>query len=148
MEAFIPDLAHMTSQLRPLMKKNNAWLWLEHHENEFMKIKDLLTSTAMVKPFDVNKHTALLTDASRLHGIGFALLQFDNEGKISIIQCGSSSLNETQQRYATIELECMAIVYAVQKYAYYLQGTPEFEVWTDHRPLYDKTLTLCFLLIN
>jgi hypothetical protein len=133
--AFIPDLAHMTSQLRPLMKKNNAWLWLEHHENEFMKIKDLLTSTAMVKPFDVNKHTALLTDASRLHGIGFALLQFDHEGKISMIQCGSSSLNETQQRYATIELECMAIVYAVQKCAYYLQGTPEFEVWTDHRPL-------------
>ena len=26
--SFVPDLAHMTSTLRPLLKKGNAWLWL------------------------------------------------------------------------------------------------------------------------
>ena len=42
---------------------------------------------------------------------------------------------ETQQRYATIELECLAILVAVRKCDFYLRGLPSFEVITDHRPL-------------
>ena len=52
-----------------------------------------------------------------------------------MIQCGSSSVTPTQQRYATIELECMAIKWAIHKCAFYLLGLPTFQVWTDHRPL-------------
>jgi transposase InsO family protein len=113
----------------------NAWTWLDDHEEEFQKVKKLLTSTATVKPFDPEKNTALLTDTSRLHGIGFALLQFNKKGEISTILCGSSSLTDTQRRYATIELECMAIQYGATKCSYYLQGLTKFEVWTDHRPM-------------
>ena len=89
----------------------------------------------MIKPFDPDKETFLLTDASRLHGIGFALLQKDKEGKNILIQCGSSSLTPTQQRYSTIEIECMAIQWAIRKCDYFLRGLPEFRVLTDHRPL-------------
>ena len=52
-----------------------------------------------------------------------------------LIQCGSCSLTPTQQRYATIELECMAIQWAVKKCEFYLQGLPYFKVLTDHKPL-------------
>ena len=41
---FIPDLAHMTSPLRPLMKQDIAWVWLQEHEDAFLKTKELLTS--------------------------------------------------------------------------------------------------------
>ena len=34
-----------------------------------------------------------------------------------------------------MELECLAIVNAIQKCHYYLAGITRFEVWTDHRPL-------------
>ena len=64
--------------------------------------------------------TILLTDASRLHGLGYALVQKSRKGELSLIQCGSRSLTPTQQRYATIELECLAIVWAKQKCDYYL----------------------------
>ena len=60
-----------------------------------------------------------------------------------MIQCGSRSLAPTQQRYATIELECLAIVWAIQKFDYYLRGLPHFDIWIDHRPLvgiFDKAL--------
>ena len=40
-----------------------------------------------------------------------------------------------QQRYATIELECLAIKWAVNKCDFYLRGLPEFTVLTDHRPI-------------
>ena len=38
-------------------------------------------------------------------------------------------------QYGTVELECLAIINAIQKCHYYLAGVPKFEVWTDHRPL-------------
>ena len=52
----------------------------------------------------------VLTDASRLHGIGFALIQVYKE-KLALIQCGSASLSPTQSRYSTVELECLAIMH-------------------------------------
>ena len=78
----------------------------------------------------------MLTDASRLYGLGFALFQKSQDGNIiSLIQCGSCSLSKTQQRHATIELECLAIKWAVNKCNFYLRALPAFLVLTDHRPL-------------
>ena len=75
LRSFIPDLAHMTSTIRPLLKKGTIWNWLPKHQAAFEKIKDILTSDMVILPFDPNLDTILLTDASRLHGIGFALIQ-------------------------------------------------------------------------
>ena len=52
-----------------------------------------------------------------------------------LITCGSKALTDTQTRYATIELECLAIMVAVKKCDFYLRGLPLFEVVTDHKPL-------------
>ena len=71
--------------------------------------------------------TAVLTDASQLHGVGFALVQYDNLVPIkkqvfNHIQRCSSSLVSAQGNYASIELECMAIQYALSKSEFYLKG--------------------------
>ena len=52
------------------------------------KIKNLLTSPTIAKPFDDAKETILLTDASRLHGLGYALVQKSRKGELLLIQCG------------------------------------------------------------
>ena len=77
----------------------------------------------------------LLTDASRLNCLGYALLQKEENNTLRLITCGSSSLKETQNRYATNELECLAIQYAISKRRFYLLGLPPFEIVTDHKPL-------------
>jgi hypothetical protein len=46
--AFLPDLAHATVLMRQLIKKGVAFQWLEMHEEEFKKAKDILTSPANV----------------------------------------------------------------------------------------------------
>ena len=51
------------------------------------------------------------------------------------MHCVSKGLTPTQQRYSTIELECLAIVWAISKCSFYLHGLPKFTVYTDHRPL-------------
>eukprot|EP00094_Tigriopus_californicus_P014340 TCALIF_13906-PA protein Name:"Similar to Tf2-9 Transposon Tf2-9 polyprotein (Schizosaccharomyces pombe (strain 972 / ATCC 24843))" AED:0.17 eAED:0.23 QI:71/0/0/1/0/0/4/0/378 len=50
--SFMPDLAHATIEMRKLLKKDIAFVWLSTHEQEFKKVKDLLTSPALVKPFN------------------------------------------------------------------------------------------------
>ena len=99
-----------------------------------MEVKNLLTSKTIIHPFDQEAETYILTDASRLQGLGFALMK-RKDGEHFLIQCGSCSLTPTQQRYATVELECMAIQWAITKSEFYLRGLPTFDVLTDHRPL-------------
>ena len=50
--SFVPDLAHMTSMLRPLLKKDIAWTWTDNHEKSFQEVKNLLTSKTIIRPFD------------------------------------------------------------------------------------------------
>jgi hypothetical protein len=70
------------------------------------------------------------TDASSIHGLGFALMQ---DG--FLIQAGSRSLIDAETRYAVVELEATAVAWAVKQCRHYLLGCRSFKVWTDHRPL-------------
>ena len=130
---FVPDLAHVTTPLRGLLKKNVAFIWLTEHQQAFQQTKDILLSDLVTRPFDPTKPTQLLTDASRLKGLGYALIQ-RTENSLSLIQCGSRSLLPAESRYSTTELECLAIYYAVKDCSFFLQGT-DFSVLTDHKPL-------------
>ena len=57
-------------------------MWEKEHEEEFSKIKNLPTSPTIAKPFKDAKDTILLTDASRLHGLGYALVQRNRKGEL------------------------------------------------------------------
>ena len=145
--AFAPDLAHMAAALRPLLKKIITWTWTSDMDKQFEKVKLLLTTTRTIQPFNPALNTILMTDASRLYGNGFALLQPLPKEKWSLFQSGSASLMPTQTRYATIELKCMAIQWAIQKCSYCLRGLETFQVWTNHKPLvgiFQKSI--CYLL--
>ena len=114
-------------------------LWLPEHQHEFDNLKRILSGDLVVRHFDPSKNVILLTDTSRLHGLGYALghIDIDNSGSkhFKIVHSGSKGLTSTQQRYSTVELECLAIVWARSKCSFYLHGLPKFTVYTDHRPL-------------
>ena len=132
---FVPDLAHSTDPLRQLLKKNVAWQWLPDQEKAFQQTKQILTGKLVLRPFNPNFVTELITDASR-QGLGFILMQQDpSTGNRHLIQCGSRSLNSPETRYAICELEGLAIYYGVRKCHHYLLGMENFIVVTDHKPL-------------
>ena len=134
LSGFVPDFAHMTVKLRELTAKKNAFLWLEEHQSEFQKVKKLLTSDMVVTHFDPLLPVTVLTDASRLHSLVYALGHYI-DGRFKLVSCGSKSLTPTQQRYATIELECLAVYFAIDKCSFYLKVGTHFTVATDHKPL-------------
>ena len=132
---FIPDLAMATAKMRNLLKKGISFLWLPEHEQEFEFVKELLTSPLMVHYYDPSLPTSLLTDASKLNGLGYALIQHDPEGKIRLIQAGSRGLNSAEKNYAPIESEMLGAVWAMDRCKYFLYGCPSFKLVTDHQPL-------------
>ena len=129
-----PGLAAHTSVLQALLKKDTAYLWLEEHQTAFDQLRHNVIQRLGLNHFDSTWHTQLVTDASRLHGVGFALIQRKGD-QTKIIQCGSRSLSPAEKRYSTLELELTAIVWAIQKCRYFLKGMEAFEVITDHKPL-------------
>ena len=134
LSGFVPDFAHMTVNLRALTAKKNAFHWLPKHQDDFLKVKRLLTSDMVVTHFDPNLPVTVLTDASCLHGLGYSMGDLI-DGKFKVVACGSKSLTPTQQRYANIELKCLAVHFTVDNCSFYLKGAPSFNVMTNHKPL-------------
>ena len=115
---FVPHLSHHTEQLRAMLKQDAVFAWDEMPNASFQKIKDLIAKSA-TKPlryYDQRKPVTVQVDASQ-RGLGVCLLQ---EGQP--IAYASKSLTDTETRYANIERELLAIVFACQQFNTYVSG--------------------------
>lgn len=129
---FIPDLATTTESLRNLTKKDVPFEWKQEHSQAFDQLKSQLTGPMVLGYYSVNDKTQLYADASPV-GLGAVLVQFkDLEPRI--ISYASKSLSETEKRYCQTEKEALALVWAVERFHFYLFGR-HFELITDHKPL-------------
>ena len=127
---FVPHLSHHTEPLRAMLKQEAVFAWDEMANSSFQKIKDLIAKSA-TKPlryYDRRKPVTVQADASQRR-LGVCLLQ---DGQP--IAYASKSLTDTETRYANIERELLAIVFACQRFNTYVLGRP-FTVESDHKPL-------------
>ena len=127
---FVPHLSHHTEPLRAMLKQEAVFAWDEMANASFQKIKDLIAKSA-TKPlryYDRTKPVTVQADASQ-RGLGACLLQ---DGQP--IAYTSKSFTDTETRYANIERELLAIVFACQQFNTYVLGRP-FTVESDHKPL-------------
>ena len=131
---FSADISTTADPLRCLLKKNNEFNWTAAQEEAFKKLKTALTKTPVLATFDPTLPTALQTDASRRNGLGYALLQWHDD-KWRLIQCGSRFVSDAESRYAMVELELLAVVWATQKCKMFLSGMKQFTIVVDHQPL-------------
>ncbi|XP_062613758.1 uncharacterized protein LOC134275492 [Saccostrea cucullata] len=124
----------IASPLSDLTKKGqpNKVIWREPQEYAFITLKNALTVTPVLKLPDLNESFVLQTDASD-RGVGAVLMQYE-DGVKKPVAYASKKLSKCQVNYSTIEKECYAIIWAVQKFRRYLYGK-EFLLETDHQPL-------------
>lgn len=129
---FLPNLSTITEPLRTLIKKENIFKWSAKEQKAFEEIKMLITSDLCLGYFDINDEIKLIADASPV-GLGAVLVQVNNNGP-RVISYASKSLSQVEKRYAQTEKEALALVWAVERFHYYLFGRT-FDLITDHKPL-------------
>ncbi|XP_043223982.1 uncharacterized protein K02A2.6-like [Amphibalanus amphitrite] len=131
---FSKEISSTAEPLRGLLKPSNSFIWTPDHQAAFDAMKAALAAPPVLAHFDPSLPTMLQTDAARRKGLGYALLQ-RHGNHWRLVQCGSRFLSDTETRYAMVELELLAIVWALKKCHIFLRGLPHFEVLVDHRPL-------------
>lgn len=129
---FVPNLATLTYPLRQLTVQKQNFFWGPEQQAAFDKLKKLMICPNTLGYFDVADRTQLVADASPV-GLGAVLIQINSQGS-RIIAYASKSLSDVERRYAQIEKEALALVWAVERFHYYLYGR-SFELITDHKPL-------------
>ncbi|UYV83354.1 K02A2.6-like, partial [Cordylochernes scorpioides] len=111
---------------------NNPWKWNREHQRAFKEAKSLISSESVLAHFDDNLPILVSCDASE-YGIGAILSQVDHGVERPVV-FASRTLNKTERRYAVIDREALAVIFAVSKFYQYLLGR-KFKILTDHKPL-------------
>ncbi|XP_038062608.1 uncharacterized protein LOC119733100 [Patiria miniata] len=129
---FIPRLADITEPLNQLCHKNAKWDWTDKCTAAITTLKTILTSEPILTYPDLTRPFLVHTDASGT-GLGAVLLQED-DGNMRTIAFASRALNGPERNYSTTERECLAVVWALEKWRVYLEGQ-RCTVVTDHQSL-------------
>ncbi|XP_076438810.1 uncharacterized protein LOC143277793 [Babylonia areolata] len=131
---FVPQFAEIALPLteKTKSKEPNEVIWDEYCERAFLQLKQILCSRPVCCLPDLSKPFILRTDASNV-GLGALLLQDQGMGA-QPVACASKKLSPAERNYPTIEKECLALVWGIQRFEPYLYGK-EFVVQVDHAPL-------------
>ncbi|KAL8611232.1 hypothetical protein ACOMHN_013663 [Nucella lapillus] len=125
---FIQNYSEKTAVLRELLRNDIIWSWTDAHQQALNRLKDDLMNPPVLKFFDPTKPVVLSVDASK-NGLGAACLQED-----APVAYASRALSDCETRYAQIEKELLAAVFACRKFHDFVYGR-KVTIQTDHKPL-------------
>ena len=146
---FSPQIAELAEPLWDLTKKQEPYAWGPEQSQPFDYIKKEIVQAPILQYYDPKKETVLQTDAS-IKGLGACLLQHGHP-----VYFASKSLQDTEHGYVVIELEALAVAWAMEKFHHFLYAS-HFTLETDQKPLEtilaksltEATLQLQWLLLH
>ena len=126
---FLPRLSDITKPLGGFTCQDVEGHWDEPQERAFEKVKEAVTVSPILCYYNLRENVTNQCDASQ-HGLGAVLLQ----GGQPVVYA-SQALTLTEENYAQIEKELLAIVFACEKFDGYIYGRDFVRVQTDHKLL-------------
>ena len=126
---FLPHLSDITKPLRGITQLDAEWTWDHTQQHALDTLKRAVTSTPVLRYYNLKEEVTLQCDAFQ-SGLGAALMQNGQP-----VAYASRALTPTETRYAQIEKELLAIVFACEKFEAYIYGRERVHVETDHQPL-------------
>lgn len=130
---FIQNFATIAAPLNQLLRKGQSLTWTPEQEKAFRELKIALSTNPVLARPNWERMLRLFTDACAI-GLGAVLAQDDDSGRERVICYASKGTRGAEQNYGATKLECLAVVWAVKWFRYYLIGR-HFEVITDHSAL-------------
>ena len=121
-------MAEREEPYRELFKVEVAFNLGLEHQFPFDQMKKVFASSPILAYYNPSKQTVLQTDAS-VKVLGACLLQ-----KEKLFYFASKALSDAQKGYVTIELETLAVAWAMEKFHHFLYAS-HFILETDQKPL-------------
>ncbi|GFU82682.1 retrovirus-related Pol polyprotein from transposon 297 [Trichonephila clavipes] len=123
-QKFIPRYADICEPLYQLKKKGAKFNWSGEAQDSFDQIKRTLTEAPILQLPNFSEQFNLFTDAS---GVGIGAVLQQNQKPIAF---ASRTLNKAERNYTVTERECLAVIWALNKFKTYF-GPPTCE--SDYR---------------
>ena len=130
---YIKDFASIASPLFILLQKEVEWEWHGDQQKSFDKLKKCLSEAPVLMIYDKDLPLKLDTDASS-HGLGAVLSHILEDGSERPIAYASRSLRGSELRYAQVDKEGAAVIFAVGKFQQYLMGR-RFQLVVDNKAI-------------
>ena len=131
---FVNNLAFIVAPLNELIKSkvSEPLKYSSEQIDSFNNIKEILSAAPILHLPDLTIPFIVRSDSSAT-GIGGVLLQMHDDVTFPV-SYASRQLTCSERKYSTVERECLAIVFAIQRFSLYLIGK-KFLLEVDHRPL-------------
>ncbi|XP_037083880.1 uncharacterized protein K02A2.6-like [Pollicipes pollicipes] len=130
---FVPAYATVVRPMADLLKKGTTFQWTQEQQLAFSKVKQLISTSPVMRPFDPHLPTVVTSDASD-RGAGAVLTQTQYSGEERPFAYWSRSFTEAESRYSVSEKEALSAVNAIEHWRIYLWGR-FFKLKTDHSAL-------------
>jgi len=132
---YIDRFAEVAKPLTDLTKKNvpNRVQCPEIHQKAFELLKKNLCEATKLHVIEYGKPCGIIADASGI-SVGCCLIQWSQQGHEKPIAFASCKLTHTQMKWATIEREAYAVVFALRKFRNFIFAT-KVTVISDSNPL-------------
>ena len=125
---FIPKQSDILHPLNNLLKNDVPWMWSKAQQEAFDNTKKQLREYSMLAFYDPKKNLLVENDASE-YGLGSVLMQ-----DLKPIAIASRTLSQSENNYAQIGKEMLAILFGLEKCHHYVYGR-NIKISTDHKLL-------------
>ncbi|MBW0542131.1 hypothetical protein O181_081846 [Austropuccinia psidii MF-1] len=126
-------LAHFQMMMDTIFQEEISEGWMVERREAYERIKNELTNAPVLILPDFELPFKLYIDAACSQGLGAALHQrqiVNGEPREGVICYISRKLKDSEARYGATQTECLCLVWALEKFHYYLEGAV-VEVYTD-----------------
>jgi hypothetical protein len=129
---FIPRFAERAAPLNLLRRKDVQFCWGPDQQKAFDDLKLAITNPPVLRMADFSQRFILQSDASSRAVAAVLLQQF--EGESQPIAFASRTLTQQERKYSAYELECLAVLFGLDKFRAYLEHV-EFDLEMDNQAL-------------
>ena len=119
---------------KELLNCDKHYKWTETCQKVF-NVLDKFKKETLLSYFDISKPTFIFTDAHQ-SGLSAILAQGSDKDNAKPAAFASRCTSKAEKNYAQLDLEAMAVDFALSRFCFYLVGAPnDTIIVTDHPPL-------------